>query len=415
MSEEITISLPKLGESIVSATIVQWFKKEGDDVALDEPLLEVSTDKVNSEIPSPVAGKLSKILASADEELQVGDPLAKIMVSSSSKQESTAPRPEMKQQLPQQTESTEMKGFYSPAVLRLASELGVSLEEMKKISPTGAGGRVTKQDIETYAAQKCGAAKPSISLPAQAPVASCMKSDPCLQGSHSDVERLKMTGMRKAIADNMVRSFYEAPHATLVNEVDVTDALKLVATEKEAFLSKHGVKLTITSFVARAISKALQEYPLINSSLENDTILVKRFVNLGIAVSIDQGLIVPVIKNCQRLSIIEIAKAIAELSLKARTGKLSPGDVADGTISMTNFGMSGVAIGVPIIRYPEVAIVGIGAIQKRVVALENDMMAIRSLMHVSLTFDHRVLDGMYGCGFLGAVKKHLEHDLKIDA
>jgi 2-oxoglutarate dehydrogenase E2 component (dihydrolipoamide succinyltransferase) len=415
MSDEITISLPKLGESIVSATIVQWFKKEGDDVALDEPLLEVSTDKVNSEIPSPVAGKLSKILASVDEELQVGDPLAKIMISSSSKQESIAPRPEMKQQLPQQTESTEMKGFYSPAVLRLSSELGISFEEMKKITPTGAGGRITKQDIEAYAAQKCGAAKPSISLPSQAPISSCMKSEPCSQGSPSDVERLKMTGMRKAIADNMVRSFYEAPHATLVNEVDVTDALKLVAAEKEAFLARHGVKLTITSFVARAISKALQEYPLINSSLENDTILVKRFVNLGIAVSIDQGLIVPVIKNCQRLNIIEIAKAIAELSLKARTGKLSPADVADGTISMTNFGMSGVAIGVPIIRYPEVAIVGIGAIQRRVVALENDMMAIRSLMHVSLTFDHRVLDGMYGCGFLSAVKKHLEQDLKIES
>jgi 2-oxoglutarate dehydrogenase E2 component (dihydrolipoamide succinyltransferase) len=220
--------------------------------------------------------------------------------------------------------------------------------------------------------------------------------------------------MRKAIADNMVKSFYEAPHATLVNEVDVTDILKLVQQHKEEFLSKHGFKLTITSFVAKAISRALQEFPLINSSLDKDTILVKRFVNLGIAVSIDQGLIVPVIKNCQRMGITDIARSISELSQKARASKLSAGDVADGTISMTNFGMSGVAIGVPIIRYPEVAIVGIGAIQKRVVVLENDVMAIRSLMHVSLTFDHRVLDGMYGCGFLGSVKKHLEQDLKVD-
>lgn len=414
MIEEITVALPKLGESIVSATIVQWFKKEGDEVALDESLLEVSTDKVNSEIPSPVAGRLTRILASADEELQVGDPLAKISVSSAA-EKSYAPTPQVEKvsSAPAQT-TGEMREFFSPAVLRTASELGVSLEEMKKIPATGAGGRITKQDIEAYVMKKNASAAPSITPPQQAAVSSCSKALPCSVTSEGDIERLKLTGMRKAIADNMVRSFYEAPHATLVNEVDVTEILKLITSQKEAFLAKHGVKLTITSFVAKAISRALQEYPLINSSLDKDTILVKRFVNLGIAVSIDQGLIVPVIKNCQRMNIIDIAKAISELSLKARTGKLSPGDVSDGTISMTNFGMSGVAIGIPIIRYPEVAIVGIGAIQKRVVALEGDLMAIRSLMHVSLTFDHRVLDGMYGCGFLGAVKKHLEQDLKIE-
>lgn len=412
MSEEITIALPKLGESIVSATIVQWFKKEGDEIALDEPLLEVSTDKVNSEIPSPVAGRITKILASPDEELQVGDPLAKISTSATvEKGPAPVPQPEKAAQATEQT-TGEMREFFSPAVLRLASELGIGLDEMKNIPATGAGGRITKQDIEAFAAKKKGP-QPSICLPKEAPMATCSKAQPC-SSSSEEVERLKMSGMRKAIADNMVRSFYEAPHATLVNEVDVTDVLKLIAQEKEAFLAKHGVKLTITSFVAKAISRALQEYPLINSSLDKDTILVKRFVNLGIAVSIDQGLIVPVIKNCQRMGVIDIAKTISDLSLKARTGKLAASDVADGTISMTNFGMSGVAIGIPIIRYPEVAIVGVGAIQKRVVALENDMMAIRSLMHISLTFDHRVLDGMYGCGFLGAVKKHLEQDLKID-
>lgn len=411
MSEEITISLPKLGESIVSATIVQWFKKEGDDVALDEPLLEVSTDKVNSEIPSPVAGKVSKILASADDEVQVGDPLAKITLATKgvSTEAPAKETPSSAQKAP--STSSEMKDFFSPAVLRLCGELGVGLDEMKHISPTGAGGRITKQDVEAYVAGKNKAAAPA---PAPASTPSCAKVLPPTCSGSSDVERLKMTGMRKAIADNMVRSFYEAPHATLVNEVDVTAVLHLIAQQKEEFLAKHGVKLTITSFVAKAIARALQEFPLINSSLEQDTIVVKRFVNLGIAVSIDQGLIVPVIKNCQRMTIIEIAKAIAELSLKARTGRLAPQDISEGTISMTNFGMSGVAIGVPIIRYPEVAIVGIGAIQKRVAVLENDLMAIRSLMHISLTFDHRVLDGMYGCGFLGALKKHLESDLKID-
>jgi 2-oxoglutarate dehydrogenase E2 component (dihydrolipoamide succinyltransferase) len=222
-----------------------------------------------------------------------------------------------------------------------------------------------------------------------------------------------MSGMRKAIADNMVRSFYEAPHATLVTQVDVTGVQKLIQKEKENFLKQHGSKLTLTSFVARAIAKALQEYPLINSSLEEDTIVVKRFVNLGIAVSVDQGLMVPVIKHSQRKTLAEIAKEIGELSSKARAGKLSPDEVKEGTITLTNFGITGVQIGIPIIRYPEVAIVGIGAAYKQVGPLEDDVLAVRTLMHVSLTFDHRVLDGIYGCGFLSALKKHIEEDVNL--
>jgi 2-oxoglutarate dehydrogenase E2 component (dihydrolipoamide succinyltransferase) len=196
--------------------------------------------------------------------------------------------------------------------------------------------------------------------------------------------------------------------------VDVTAILRLIQKEKEEFLLKQGFKLTMTAFVARAIAKALQEYPLINSSLEEDTILLKRYVNLGIAVSVEQGLLVPVIKHCQRLSLTGIAKAIGELSAKARNGKLTPDEVQEGTITLTNFGMTGVQIGIPIIRYPEVAIVGIGAAYKKVVPLENDVLAIRSIVHVSLTFDHRVLDGVYGCGFLSALKKHLEEEVKVD-
>jgi 2-oxoglutarate dehydrogenase E2 component (dihydrolipoamide succinyltransferase) len=384
MSEEIKVTLPKLGESILSATIVQWFKKVGDPVQLDEPLLEVSTDKVNSEIPSPVAGLIKEILAQPDEELRVGDPLVIIAAHQGAAQ----PAMEKRVEAPVASSSSEMKDFYSPALLRLAREKGIGLHELEKIATTGAGGRLTKKDLETYLEKPAAAA-------------------PC--PLRADVERVKMTGMRKAIADNMVRSFYEAPHATLISEVDVTPVLKLIQQEKDSFLAQHGVKLTVTSFVARAITKALQEYPLINSSLEQDTIVVKHFVNLGIAVSVDQGIFVPVLKQCQKLSLPEIAKAVHDLSTKARTGKLSPDDVAEGTISMSNFGMSGVLIGIPIIRYPEVAIVGIGAIHKQVVALEDDLVGVRSMMHVSLTFDHRVLDGMYGCGFLASLKKHLEN------
>ncbi len=385
MTEEYQIALPKLGESIVSATIVQWFKKEGDQVNQDEPLLEVSTDKVNSEIPSPVSGIIQKILAKPDQELQVGESLAIIQVHK-------APSEKMismpKKEAPITTGTTEMRDFFSPALLRLARENNISLDELEKIPATGAGGRLTKRDLELYIENKVPHA-----------------NKPCPM-----IERVKMTGMRKAIADNMVKSFYEAPHATLVTEVDITSVVKLIQKEKEAFLSHHGAKLTITSFVARAIAQALREFPFLNSSLEDDTIVVKRFVNLGIAVSVEQGIMVPVIKNCQSLGIPELAKTVADLSVRARTGKLTPDDVKEGTITLTNFGISGVTMGIPIIRYPEVAILGLGAIQKKVVALDDDTFAIRSVMYVSLTFDHRVIDGMYGCGFLNSLKEHLEKE-----
>jgi 2-oxoglutarate dehydrogenase E2 component (dihydrolipoamide succinyltransferase) len=388
MNKEIKITLPKLGESIVSATVVKWFKKVGDTVALDEPLLEVSTDKVNSEIPSPSPGVLKEILAQVDEEVQVGAPLAVLMTAGSviaPKTEIIAPT--------QSFSGTGSEDVLSPAVLRLIKEKGISLHEIEKIPHTGDRGRLTKKDIEDY----CSAKKPGNTL------APCpMKKD---QGG---TERVKMSGLRKAIADNMVRSFYEAPHASLITEVDVTRIVKLIQEKKQDFLRDHGVKLSVTAFVARAIARAVQEFPLINSSLDGDTIVMKRFVNLGIAVSVDQGVMVPVIRSCQNLSIPDISKRIADLALKAREHRLSPDEVQEGTLTMTNFGMTGTMIGIPIIRFPEVAIVGLGAITKKVMAMPDDSIAIRSCMWVSLTFDHRVLDGLYGCGFLNALKKQIE-------
>jgi 2-oxoglutarate dehydrogenase E2 component (dihydrolipoamide succinyltransferase) len=388
MQEEIKITLPKLGESIVSATVVQWFKKEGDFVHLDEPLLEVSTDKINSEIPSPVAGVLQKIVVQESQELQVGEVLA-IMAAAAKAPGAIAA------QVPAASvcSSSEDRGdFLSPSVMRLMKERGVSLEEISRIGRTGEGGRLTKKDLEAYLEQRAGSSA--------AP-------------SRTDTERVKMSALRKAIADNMVRSFYEAPHASLMTEVDVTALVRLMQQQKTPFFEEHGAKLTMSSFAARAMARAVSAFPLINASLEGDTILVKRFVNLGVAVSIEQGVMVPVIKNCQQLSLAEIAAQIAHLAEKARTGKLSPLDVQEGTITMTNFGMTGVMIGVPIIRYPEVAIVGLGAITRKVVAMADDSVAIRSMMWVSLTFDHRVLDGIYGCGFLGELKKQLESDLSL--
>jgi 2-oxoglutarate dehydrogenase E2 component (dihydrolipoamide succinyltransferase) len=390
MTEEYQVTLPKLGESIVSATIVQWFKKEGDAVNLDEPLLEVSTDKVNSEIPSPVSGVLKQILANPNQELQVGDALATIFRHEMPVAEQQIVRPPAKVA----EDAPDMQNFFSPALLRLAREHHIGLDELEKVSATGSGGRLTKRDLELYIEKKVVKA-----------------NKPCPMTA--DIERVKMTGMRKAIAENMVRSFYEAPHATLVTEIDVTDVMKLIHKEKEPFLAQHGAKLTITSFVARAMSKTLREYPFLNASLEDDTIVVKRFVNVGIAVSVDQGIVVPVVKNCQTLTLPQLAKAIGDLSVRARSGKLSPSDVQDGTITLTNFGISGVMMGIPIIRYPEVAIVGLGAIQKKVVVLEDETFGIRQMMHVSLTFDHRVIDGMYGCGFLNSLREHVEKEATL--
>ena len=219
-----------------------------------------------------------------------------------------------------------------------------------------------------------------------------------------------MSAMRKAIAENMVRSFYEAPHASLVSEVDVTSIMHLIQEQKQIFQKEHGAKLTITSFVARAIARALQKFPLINSSLEGDTIVMKHYVNLGVAVSVDQGVMVPVLRNCHELTLAQIAKQISDLALKSREHRLTAAEVQEGTITMTNFGMTGTLIGIPIIRYPEVAIIGLGAIVKKVAAMPDNSIAIRSVMMVSLTFDHRVLDGLYGCGFLSELKKHVEED-----
>lgn len=393
MSESVKITLPKLGESIVSATVVQWFKKVGDPVALDEPLLEVSTDKVNSEIPSPVAGILQEIFAPVDQELQVGEPLALISTdASASAVVASAKEPIVPGSATLSAAKGGMEEFLSPSVMRLLREKGISLSEIDQIPHTGEGGRLTKKDIDSY-------------IPAA-------KKQQCPMAQST--ERVKMTAMRKAIAENMVKSFYEAPHASLITEVDVTKVLKLIQEEKQNFLARTGVKLTISAFVARAISRALLHFPLLNASLDGDTIVVKRYVNLGIAVSVDQGVMVPVIKDCQNKNLAQIAEAIAKLAEKTRSHTLLPDDIQSGSITMTNFGMTGILIGIPIIRHPEVAIVGLGAMTKKVAALPDDSIAIRSMMMVSLTFDHRVLDGLYGCGFLNELKKIIEENVSVE-
>lgn len=385
MEQLVQVTLPKLGESIVSATVVQWFKKVGERVERDESLLEVSTDKVNSEIPSPVSGILQQIVALPAQELQVGELLALIATQGAGSQVSM-PVSEQKRDAPDAS-SSEQESFLSPAVLRLLHEKKIPMSDLHKIPRSGEGGRLTRKDVENYAAAPCPASQKAT--------------------SSEETERVKMSSLRKAIADNMVKSFYEAPHASLMIEVDVTDLAQKIQAEKGAFLEKHKVKLTITPFVAQAMAKALAAYPLLNASLEGETIVMKKAVHLGIAVSVDQGVMVPVVRHAHSLSLPALSEQIALLAEKARTHRLSPEEVRGGTITMTNFGMTGVLMGIPIIRHPEVAIVGLGAITKKVCPMPDHSIAIRSTMMISLTFDHRVLDGLYGCGFLSELKKEL--------
>ncbi|MCH9610061.1 MAG: Dihydrolipoyllysine-residue acetyltransferase component of pyruvate dehydrogenase complex [Chlamydiales bacterium] len=379
--KDFEVTLPKLGESIMGATVVSWLVQEGDEIVLDQPLLEVSTDKVNSEIPSPVAGRVQKLLVEEDDEIEIGAPLVLIATDSDVKSEAAVQKEEIKS-----APCPAASSSFSPAVLRLAQVEGIEIETLRQIKGSGEGGRITKRDVESF-----------LSAKREVPAAP-------LEGE----ERVEMSSMRKAIADNMVRSFYEAPHASLVTEADVTDVMQMIKEKKQSFFETHGVKLTITSFIIQALTKALQKYPLINASLENETIVMKRYINMGLAVHVEKGLVVPVVKNCQDRNIVSLAKTVADLSSRAREQKLAPDDVKDGSITLTNFGMTGALIGVPIIRYPEVAIIGAGTIQKRVVVRDDDSFAVRKMVYLTLTFDHRVIDGIYGCEFLAEFKRQLE-------
>ncbi len=404
MSKAYEVTLPKLGESIHEATIVAWLKQPGDYVHLDEPLLEVSTDKVNSEIPSPCEGVLKEICAQVDEKVDVGAILARVgegAEGSSSASQQASNKQEKAAPLAPKA-SSERSQFFSPAVLRIAKMKGIPLSDLEKITGTGAGGRVSKRDLEKYLATK--------QQEPQAPSSSAVNAE-CFAGYRHDQEEelVPMSAMRKAIAENMVKSFYEAPHASLVTEVDVTGVNALVRKERADFLAAHGAKLTITSCVIQAIGEAVKQFPLMNCTVQpKNQLLVKHYVNVGIAVSIEQGLVVPVLRGCHRQPLVDIAKGVADLSSRARTGRLQPKDVEGGTITLTNFGMSGTLIGTPILRHPEVAILGMGAIQKRVAVLDDNSFGIREMMYLSLTFDHRVIDGMYGCAFLNQVKANIE-------
>ena len=416
------IVMPQMGESIFEGTITKWLKNVGDKVQRDEPLFEISTDKVDAEIPAPASGVLTEIKAQAGTTVQVNAVVGVIggaggaVAAAPTK---TAPTPTVEAARPRAAEvaapvaeeeeevtvdGTRIKS--SPLVRKLAKEHGVNLAQVKG---TGQGGRITKEDIQKFieGGGAKAAAAPS-APPASKPAAPAPSAPPApLPG-----EVVPMTQMRKIIAQRMVESKHTSAHVHTVYEIDMTRVMNLREKVKKQFEQKNGVKLTPTTFFARAAVKGIRDFPIINSSVEGDNIRYHRNINIGIAVALDWGLIVPVIKNAEEKNIVGLQRAITDLGDRARGKKLKPDDVAGGTFTITNPGQFGQMFGLPIISQPQVAIMGIGSIKKMPVVLtdENgtDSIAIRQICHISLGYDHRIIDGAVADQFLRSVAKFLE-------
>lgn len=394
MEKVIDFKFPQIGETSSGGIIVRWLKKEGEFIFENEPLLEITTDKIATEITSPVSGVLKQIIALEGSEVFTLDLLAQISV-----EEDSSHIKEMDQEKEEVCNKNhsllnlnkEILEF-SPAVLSLIQREGLSSNDLKQIQGTGNAGRVTKKDVERYLAVKNDNLEKSHTL-----------------NINAVEDRIPMSALRQAIASSISKSSYEVPHSSLMIDVDFTDLVNLITKEKERFLSVHKVKLTVTSFIIQALSQVLQQFPLLNSFLDGNTIVVKRKVNVGVAVNLNkEGVVVPILKNCQERNLVSIAKELADLANRARLGKLSLDEIKEGTITLTNFGMNGALLGIPIIRYPEVAIIGVGAIKKTIVIKEDDSFAIRKVAYLTLTFDHRLLDGIYGSEFLSTLKNRLE-------
>jgi len=440
---KVDVVMPQMGESLSEGTVAKWLKKPGDRIQRDEILLEISTDKVDSEIPAPTSGLLAEILVPEGQTVKVGTPIARIETevrerAAEEKQPAIAtgvtasmpeisarptveagrleeyrPGPEVVEAIP----AREGRGrFYSPFVRRVAQEEGINLAELEKVPGSGAGGRVTKQDILAYVDQRkrgvpgVMAPPPPVEAPPplEVPAAEAPRRYP-----PERVEIIPMDHIRKLIAEHMVRSVHTSPHVTSITEVDMNRIEMFREKVGQQFEQREGFKLTYMPFIMDAAIRALNEFPLVNSSLEGDKIIVKKYYNIGVAVALDHGLIVPVVKNADEKNLVGLARAVYDLSTRARHKKLKPEEVQDGTFSITNFGVFGTLIGTPIINQPQVAILGVGVVKKRAVVI-NDAIAIRPMMYLSLSYDHRLIDGAMAGMFLQRVAKSLEEfDLDI--
>lgn len=449
------IKMPKLGESITEGTIISWSVQVGDIIKEDDVLFEVNTAKVSAEIPSPVEGKVVEILFKEGDTVAVGTVVAIVDIGgensededsvealqSSATDESVAVVSKVASEETPQVKAvkSEEERWYSPVVLQLAREAGIQPKELDTIPGTGYQGRVSKKDIKSYIVRKQSggtitaqpAVKPSpqpVASVAPQPVTTAPAQSSAKPAATPEVQRTtpasgtfsaegvevkEMDRVRKVIADHMVMSKHTSPHVTNVVEVDVTKLVKWRDKNKDAFFRREGVKLTYMPAITEAVAKALAAYPQVNVSVEGYNILFKKHINVGIAVSLNDGnLIVPVVRDADRLNLNGLAVAIDSLALKARDNKLMPDDISGGTFTITNFGTFKSLFGTPIINQPQVAILGVGYIEKKPAVIETpegDVIAIRHKMYLSLSYDHRVVDGSLGGNFLYFIKDYLEN------
>ena len=450
----VDLVMPKLGESITEATILKWHKQTGDAVAMDETVLEIATDKVDSEVPSTAAGVLSEILFSVNDVVPVGTVIARI--KSGAEEKATAPgyTPPPKAQETTHKEQETMLAevvsshqtsnykpqtngtgnrFYSPLVLNIAASEGVSMSELENIPGTGNEGRVTKKDILQYVSERKSGVRSRESgarsqEPMMIPVSKIEQTSYQQETSRhpersegqqlpatyqGNVEIIEMDRMRKLIAEHMVRSKHTSPHVTSFTEADVTNLVMWRDKVKKDFEKREGTKITFTPLFIESIVRCIKKFPLVNCSLDGDKIIIKKDINIGMATALPSGnLIVPVIKNADQLNLVGLAKQVNNLADNARTGKLKADDTSGGTFTLTNVGTFGSLMGTPIINQPQVAILAVGAIKKRPVVVETpagDSIAIRHMMYLSMSYDHRIVDGSLGATFLTAVAKELEN------
>lgn len=434
---QVEVLLPKMGESVAEATITKWLKAEGEPIESEESLVEIATDKVDSEVPAPEQGIIVKILVQEGDVAQVGQPIAIIStdgavaepvsspaVVSETKAETQAaqvPHVPVANNAPVSIPTNSESGrFYSPLVKNIAKEEGISVAELDAIPGTGQNGRLTKNDLMAYLPKR---AKQTAATPApiQQPVASSVAPQQAQKTekvapakSYGDnVEIIEMDRMRKIIAEHMVNSKHTSPHVTSFVEVDVTNIVNWRNKIKDAFFKKEGEKMTFTPIILEALIKAIKDYPLINVSVDGDKIIRKKDINMGMAAALPSGnLIVPVIKNADHYNLSGLAKKVNDLANRARLNKLAPDEIQGGTYTMTNVGTFGNLMGTPIINQPQVAIMAAGAIKKKPAVIETpdgDFIGIRHMMFLSHSYDHRVVDGALGGSFLRRVADYLEN------
>lgn len=425
---EIEIRLPKMGESVTEATITNWLKNVGESVALDEPLVEVATDKVDNELPSEAAGILIKQLFQKDEVAQVGDVIAILSTDgadSATPKENAQPT-EKKPVVVEKTvnENTPVASavptsvvsssnrFYSPLVKSIASQEGISQTELDSIVGTGSEGRVTKKDILAHISGRSNQAAVVETPRVIEPKNTAQKPTPIPVIPSGTDEIIEMDRMRKLIADHMVMSKSVSPHVTSFVEADVTNLVHWRNKVKKEFSAREGENITFTPIFIEAVARAIQDFPMINVSVNGTTIIKKKDINIGMATALPSGnLIVPVIKNADRLNIVGLTKAVNELANNARNNKLKPEDIQGGTYTITNVGTFGNVMGTPIINQPQVAILALGAIRKVPAVIETpegDFIGIRQKMYLSHSYDHRVVDGALGGQFVRRVADYLE-------